>query len=153
MAEKLPPEISPSENFQTTLTRAEDFLREFESSSVPSSLTFEQQRASSTLASTLPEHRIEGNNEAAAVDQSQEGGNVLQESNRSSVPNTEAAMPPESSESSRSLHPSRSVREGETEVTEQFEPGVYVTLVVKPDGNKVFKQVRFRYYNFFVHKA
>lgn len=34
--------------------------------------------------------------------------------------------------------------EGGENLTEQFEPGVYVTLVQLPNGTKVFKRVRFR---------
>lgn len=34
---------------------------------------------------------------------------------------------------------------GEVQLVEQFEPGVYVTLIQHRDGTKVFKRVRFRY--------
>ncbi|OEL22807.1 putative E3 ubiquitin-protein ligase HERC1 [Dichanthelium oligosanthes] len=34
---------------------------------------------------------------------------------------------------------------GEVQLIEQFEPGVYVTLIQLKDGTKVFKRVRFRY--------
>jgi hypothetical protein len=34
---------------------------------------------------------------------------------------------------------------GEVQLIEQFEPGVYVTLMQLRDGTKVFKRVRFRY--------
>ena len=33
---------------------------------------------------------------------------------------------------------------GGKEVMEQFEPGVYMTVIVHPDGTKVFKRVKFR---------
>lgn len=35
---------------------------------------------------------------------------------------------------------------GEVQLIEQFEPGVYVTLIQLKDGTKVFKRVRFRYF-------
>ena len=35
---------------------------------------------------------------------------------------------------------------GEVQLIEQFEPGVYVTLIQLKDGTKVFKRVRFRYH-------
>lgn len=35
--------------------------------------------------------------------------------------------------------------EGQTEVTEQFEPGVYVTLIQLANGTRIYKGVRFRY--------
>lgn len=36
------------------------------------------------------------------------------------------------------------------EVIEQFEPGVYVTLVQLTNGTKIFKRVKFRYFNKFI---
>lgn len=154
MTEKLPLEIADSENMRTILTGAEDFLKENSecetSSSLPSNLEFEQQNstASSSDTSKLQEDIIEENSEVAGVDPSQDGENVLQESNISKchLSNAEAAVPPQTSENdSKPLDSSRPGREGETQVIEQFEPGVYVTLIVKPSGIKVFKRVRFRY--------
>lgn len=40
-------------------------------------------------------------------------------------------------------------REGQKEVIEQFEPGVYVTLLQLTNGTKIFKRVRFRYFTKF----
>ncbi|XP_061357758.1 PH, RCC1 and FYVE domains-containing protein 1-like isoform X1 [Gastrolobium bilobum] len=162
MTEKLPPEDLESENLRTMLTRAEDFLKEnseSETSSVPSNLESEQQNepntpASNSDSSKLQEHRIEEDNEAEGDNQSQDGGNVLQESNSSSLSSTEATVPPQSSENHpKSLDSSRSGREGETQVIEQFEPGVYVTLIVKHGGIKVFKRVRFSKRRFHEHQA
>lgn len=145
MAEQLPLEVSDGEKLKTILTHGENFLKEnstSETSFVPSNLEYSvQPNAPTTPASNngsckLQEHRIEENNEVAGP---------------SSSTTTEATVPPQSFENdSKSLIPSRSVREGESQVIEQFEPGVYVTLIVKPSGLKVFKRVRFRYYNYFL---
>ena len=157
MTEKLPSEISENENLRTVLTQAEDFLKEnsaSEASSLPSNLESEQQNAPNTLASDigsskLHEHNIEENNEAAAVDSSHDRENGLQESNGSFLSNSNTTIPPQSSENdSKSMESSRPRREGEMQVIEQFEPGVYVTLIVKPGDIKVFKRVRFRYYSY-----
>lgn len=45
-------------------------------------------------------------------------------------------------------YPSR--REEKKELIEQFEPGVYVTLIQLSNGTKIFKRVRFRYLVFFI---
>ncbi|XP_061364263.1 PH, RCC1 and FYVE domains-containing protein 1-like isoform X2 [Gastrolobium bilobum] len=72
--------------------------------------------------------------------------------NRSSVPST--GLPPPSSEnSSRTPDSYKPMREGEASVIEQFEPGVYVTLLVLPNGSKVFKRVRFSKRRFDEHQA
>lgn len=41
--------------------------------------------------------------------------------------------------------PSAAKTEERREVMEQFEPGVYVTLLLLPNGTKFFKRIRFRY--------
>ena len=116
-----------------------------------SKLEFEQQNAPDILAShsvpsKLHEHRLEENVDASQVDPLMQAiGNALQESKGKSISSNGAAVPPQSVEyGSRSLDSSRSGRQGETQVIEQFEPGVFVTLMLQPDGIKVFKRVRFR---------
>nr|KYP38655.1 putative E3 ubiquitin-protein ligase HERC2 [Cajanus cajan] len=129
MIEKLPSEILDNESWKTVLTRAEDFLKE--------NLEFESPLTSSSVDPL-----------------SQDGENVPQESNNSSLSNNETSMPSQNSENdSRSQESSRSSKEGETHVIEQFEPGVYVTLIVKPGGVKVFKRVRFSKRRFHEHQA
>lgn len=157
MSEQLPPEVLEGEKFRNMVTEAENFLQQnskSETSIIPSNLDSEQQSeaVSNKGSCKLNEQIIEENNNdsAAAVNSSQDIGNVIQESNPSSSSNTEAtAAAPQSSENDlRSSHPSGSGREGEAQIIEQFEPGVYVTLVVKPSGIRSFKRVRFRYYNY-----
>ncbi|XP_029125245.1 PH, RCC1 and FYVE domains-containing protein 1, partial [Cajanus cajan] len=163
MIEKLPSEILDNESWKTVLTRAEDFLKEnleFESPLTSSSMIPQQPNVPDTLdsnssSSKLEEQKIEENHETIGVDPlSQDGENVPQESNNSSLSNNETSMPSQNSENdSRSQESSRSSKEGETHVIEQFEPGVYVTLIVKPGGVKVFKRVRFSKRRFHEHQA
>lgn len=150
MIEKLPPDVLDSENWKIMLTRAEDFLKEKSEFETPSNVKSQQQHELNTpnsysSSSKLQEHGIEENNETVGVDpSSQDEGNV-QVSNSSSLSNNEASMP--SQNDSKSQDSSRPGKEGETEVIE-FEPGVHVTLIVKPGGVRFFKQVKFRCYSY-----
>lgn len=156
MVARLPPEVLDNENWTTMLTQAENFLKEsveIETPLVSSSMMSQQQNThddSNSISSKLQEHRIEENKEAVGVEPSlQDGENVFQENNCSPLSINEASMPSQNPENnSKSQDSSRSDKtdkEGETEVTEPFEPGVYVTLIVKPNGVKIFKRVKFRY--------
>ncbi|KAL1360046.1 PH, RCC1 and FYVE domains-containing protein 1-like [Arachis hypogaea] len=145
MAEKLPPEISETENLRIALTQAEDFLKENSTSetfSAPSISESTRQNAPDPATdigdSKMQEHNTEENHEAAVSDPSHDEGNVLQERNGSSVSDNRTAVKPQSSEET-----SRLARDGETQVIKQFEPGVYVTLIVRPNGVKIFRRVRF----------
>lgn len=159
VTDKLPPEISGSETLRTMQARAKDFIEEkieFESSSFPSSFESVQQRAPDIPASEsdspkLQQQRLEENAAAAEVNASRNVGNVLQESNRSFDSSTEVP-PPSSGNSSTSLDSYKPGKEGETSVIEQFERGVYVTVIVLPSGSKVFKRVRFRYRSYLLIK-
>lgn len=90
---------------------------------------------------------MEENDEASSgVVPSVDGGNVLQESN--SFGSANGVSPPSADISSRSADSYNTpANEGERETTviEQFERGVYLTLIVLPGGIKIFKRVRFRY--------
>lgn len=157
--DKLPPEISDNEILKTVHDKVEDFLREdtqSEASSLKLNLESDQQNPTSipTLDcdSCKPqEQKLEVNVEATVTDPSQDVGSAPQESSGSSTgSSTGVAVPSQSSEyGSGSLNPSRSRREAETETIEQFVPGVYVTLIVRPNGTKLFKRVRFRYKCYF----
>ncbi|KAL4299526.1 hypothetical protein AHAS_Ahas17G0109700 [Arachis hypogaea] len=145
MAEKLSPEISETENLRIALTQAEDFLKENSTSKTFSVLSISESTrqnapdpATDIGDSKMQEHNTEENHEAAASDPSHDEGNILQERNRSSVFDNRTAVQPQSSEET-----SRLARDGETQVIEQFEPGVYVTLIVRPNGIKIFRRVRF----------
>jgi len=152
MMEKLPPEALDNENWKTILTGAEDFLRVTSESEMLSN-TSQQQNYPNKLDSYDSSSKLQyENNETEGVESSsRDEGNVLQDSNNSYLSNNEASMSLQNS----LREPSRSMREGETQVIEQFEPGVYVTLTVKPNGVKAFKRVRFRYcrYLFFMQQV
>uniref|UniRef100_I1N357 FYVE-type domain-containing protein n=1 Tax=Glycine max TaxID=3847 RepID=I1N357_SOYBN len=156
MIEKLPPDVLDSENWKIMLTRAEDFLKEKSEFETPSNVKSQQQHELNTpnsysSSSKLQEHGIEENNETVGVDpSSQDEGNV-QVSNSSSLSNNEASMP--SQNDSKSQHSSRPGKEGEMQVMEQFEPGVHVTLIVKPGGVRIFKRVKFSKRRFHEHQA
>ncbi|ESW12141.1 hypothetical protein PHAVU_008G087700 [Phaseolus vulgaris] len=162
MMEKLPPEALEGENWKTILTAAEDFLRdnvESETPAMSSSANFEQQNVPHSLdsndnSSKLQEQKIEENAETEGDESSsRDEANVLQKTS-SSLSNNDASMSSQNSLNySKSQVSSRSIKEGETQVIEQFEPGVYVTLIVKPNGVKVFKRVRFSKRRFHEHQA
>ncbi|KAE9622284.1 putative chromatin regulator PHD family [Lupinus albus] len=147
ITQKLPPEILDNENMRTMVTKAEDFFKEnSEDEKTSSNIEHEQQNetktttSSTTDSSKLEEQRIEENNEediTRVVDPSiQDDGNALKESNNISS----------LSENSQSTE-NESKSFVEVQVIEKFEPGVYVTLIVKSGGIKVFNRVRFRYLN------
>ncbi|KAK7243074.1 hypothetical protein RIF29_37858 [Crotalaria pallida] len=159
MTEKLPPETSGCETMKMMQAQAKDFLEGklvFESSSPPSRYESVQQSAPDIHAAEsdsreLQEQRLEENDDAAAeVNPSINEGNVLQENNRSYESSTEVPLP---SSNSSSLEPYKSGKEGEISVIEQFERGVYITVMVLPSGSKVFKRVRFSKRRFDEHQA
>lgn len=60
---------------------------------------------------------------------------------------SETSLPASLESSPMEGRPSESsaIRDGsEKEITEQFEPGVYITYVYQNNGGKIFKRVRFR---------
>jgi hypothetical protein len=82
----------------------------------------------------------------ARVDQSEGGINVRQESNGSTISIVGEMLSPQNS-GNGSISPrdsSRDERLQETQVFEKFESGVYVLVVLRDDGIKIFKRVKFR---------
>lgn len=152
MIEKLPPEFPGSENLREIHAHAQYLLKEnveFESSSFRPSFESEQQNtpdipASGSDSSNLQKQRLEENEEVSEPLPSIDGENGVQESISSYISSTGVSLP-SLENSSRSPESYRPTREGETSIIEQFEHGVYVTLIVIPGGGKVFKRVRFRY--------
>ncbi|KOM57902.1 hypothetical protein LR48_Vigan11g093500 [Vigna angularis] len=91
--------------------------------------------SSSDISELLDDHRLD-NAEVAGVDESQEQDHVFHEC-------IGAQMNLENSEDgSRSSPPGN---QGEVQVIEKFAHGVYVILMLQPDGTKIFKRVKFRY--------
>ncbi|KAL6970574.1 hypothetical protein U1Q18_030270 [Sarracenia purpurea var. burkii] len=150
MIEKLPPEMPNSENFKHMQAQLEAFLSKNLSdshSSLPSESAYDEQYRSDTT-SLVDEpisrqfHNMEDHLDAARVrDSSQNGERTPQESNQLSDIRETVHL---QSNESGSRSPKSPNGEGQREVTEQFEPGVYVTLVLLQNGTKMFKRVRFR---------
>jgi len=154
--ETLQSEIPDNETLRTMHAQAEEFLNEekhLELSSSPLSLESEPQSApdvpvSDSNSSKLQERRKEGNDDASGVVPSPKGENTFEETSNSST-SSPVVTPPSSRKVSRLRDSGLHVTEGERPVIEQFESGVYVTLVVLPSGYKVFKRIRFRYNSYF----
>lgn len=147
----MPPENPGCETLKEIHAQAQCILKdnvEFESPFQPS-FESEQQSVPDISKSDCEFsnlQRIKGNGEVSEAVPSVDGGNVQHESNSSYLSST-GVSPPCSENSSRSADSHRTVQEGETSVIEQFEHGVYITVIVLSDGSKVFKRVRFRYEN------
>ncbi|KAH7856876.1 hypothetical protein Vadar_006502 [Vaccinium darrowii] len=146
IAGKFPPEMPMSDTLEDINAQFETFFlstnRDAVSesrSSLPVDLAFDQRHESAYRQY----RRTEDNLDVTGVsDVSQNGEGTPRHSNRSS--NIREALHLESNESAAgSLKSPKS--EGQREVIEQFEPGVYVTLIQLHNGTKIFKRVRFRY--------
>ena len=122
MKDKLPPEVSESEAFESINSQAEAYLNKNEVSekSILTTSILDQQETSPS-----------GNTQDQKVDEQVSSNSSISETSNSSKP-----VPTESSSSSS--------RTGGKESKEQYEPGVYVTFVVDMNGNKIFRRVRFR---------
>lgn len=139
MKDKLPPEISDGENFKSMYAQAEAFLNMVETSKASSLPTSHEKpnnltalNNGSTPSLDDSSKRIEDNLDGSGrKDLTQENVNSLLESKKTSENGSRSPL---------------SSTEGEKQVIEQFEPGVYATLVVLSNGTKIFKRVRFRYF-------
>ncbi|KAH0868077.1 LOW QUALITY PROTEIN: hypothetical protein HID58_075099 [Brassica napus] len=131
LKEKLPPEVSESEAFESINSQAEVYLNanEVTETSLLTTSILDQQETSPT-----------GNTQDQKIDE-QVSSKSISETSNSSKP-----VPTESSSSSSS-------RTGGKESKEQFEPGVYVTFAVDMNGNKIFRRVRFSKKRFDEHQA
>lgn len=119
--EKLPSEVSESEALKAMNTQAEAFLNTHGTTeaSVESSNDQREEYSVDTTASVA--------------------------SNYSG--SSREASPQQSSENESRSSEASAVRGGvEKEITEQFEPGVYITYVNHRNGGKIFRRVRFRYF-------
>ncbi|KAE9618205.1 putative chromatin regulator PHD family [Lupinus albus] len=155
ISEKLAPENSDSENMRSMLTKAEEFLKENETNTSISSSDspkVEEQNERNTSISSSDSPKVEEQNERntsisssnspkVEEERIEEKNKVVDEENALKESNNRLSDAKESSESTS--NDSKSMEE--VQVIEQFEPGVYVTLIVKAGGIKVFKRVRFRF--------
>lgn len=146
----MPPEIFESENFKSLQAKAESFLitsateeSDSNSSSPQNNVSSEQRRHSKTAS--ISEFRMDNQLDDAGTNDTE---GAAHEGYGSSVSNTRnGGVQPGTDSGSKSKAASA---DGRKEVIEQFEPGVYVTLIQLGNGAKVFKRVKFRYSNLLI---
>ncbi|XP_073118744.1 PH, RCC1 and FYVE domains-containing protein 1-like [Henckelia pumila] len=136
--ELLPPEISESESFNIVRAQVGVWLDRVgneasEDNSTPDKIALAHE------SSSKEDHGLE--DPEGVRDLSQNRIVSLHETGESSTSN--ARIGNESSVESGSGTPQAARIEGTTEVIEQFEPGVYVTLYQLANGTKIYKRVRF----------
>lgn len=120
LKDKLPPEVSESEAFESINSQAEAYLNASEASKTSLLTTLGQdQQETYSSTNTIQDQRTE--------EQVSSNASIAETSNSSRPPSTEAS----------------SSRTSGKESKEQFEPGVYVTYEVDMNGNKIFRRVRF----------
>ncbi|CAJ1967123.1 unnamed protein product [Sphenostylis stenocarpa] len=138
VTETLPPD---NETLRTMHAQAEEFLREEKHFEPSSSTPRVKSPASDNNSSKLQERRMKGNDDASGVVSPMDGENI--EEIRNSTVTSPAMTPTISRKVTRLSDNSIQMTEGERSIIEQFEPGVFVTLVELPCGYKVFKRIRF----------
>ncbi|KAL2486745.1 Regulator of chromosome condensation (RCC1) family with FYVE zinc finger domain [Abeliophyllum distichum] len=149
--EKLPPELTESESFIVMHAQFESFLDIFGtpasevSSTLPPELTHEQHSQPNKIA-LAGESNYNGHSgtdirvgNAPVQDMSQNIDGIPPQSNGSSLTGTNVVHRLSSEGGSETP---KAVR-GQKEIIEQFEPGVYVTLIQLANDTKIFKRVRF----------
>lgn len=124
--ETLPPEISEGETFKIVQAQVESLLH------ISGSLASE----GSSLKPPEPTRELK-TREHLILPHNIDEASI--ENNGSSVRNTQSRL-----EGGPGM-PEVSSAKAQREVIEQFEPGVYVTLIQLPNGTKFFKRIRFRY--------
>ena len=152
ITEKLPLDDSDKEILKSLHAQAEDFLDTSNATSELSSLVHtgserDQQHTTTQAKKThksqdqRPEDQV-----IPARDLSHESGNLPLDSDRRSSGSSsrEDEPQPSSEDGSKSQEHSATKNEKGKEVIEQFEPGVYVTLILLQNGTKVFRRVKFR---------
>ncbi|CAK9187802.1 unnamed protein product [Ilex paraguariensis] len=149
IAEKLPPEISESDTFKAIHARVETFLTtnvtqisEDHSSLLPELVRGQQ---------NVPHKACSVNKFADRMEDHVDTLGTPPNSNGSSVSGSREAAPQHTENDSTSPKVANSERQ--KEVIEQFEPGVYVTLIQLEDGTKIFKRVKFSKRRFAAQQA
>ncbi|KAK4340645.1 hypothetical protein RND71_039146 [Anisodus tanguticus] len=125
MTQELPPDISEGPAIKSIHAQVESFLNTFgnqvseDNSSLPPDTSYSQQK---------PTHR--NNLSSESVNHWDAADNVdgtVRENHGQSAPESVSGSP-------------KASREGQKEVIEQFEPGVYVTLLQLTNGTKIFRR-------------
>ncbi|RXH78343.1 hypothetical protein DVH24_001861, partial [Malus domestica] len=144
--DKIPPEISDSDTFKALRTQAEDFMNT--NIGRPSS-DLDQHYATDRTSLVVESSRMEDNKAKDSAEAEQQNSSENHsKSPESSTLRTEDNRSEDFADAgpqNRSRSPESSMsRTGQKEVIEQFEPGVYVTLLQLKNGIWVFKRVKFR---------
>ncbi|MFS7926186.1 putative brevis radix (BRX) domain-containing protein [Helianthus anomalus] len=128
LTEKLPPKISNNETFKDLIDKAKYYINTH-GSDTP--LQSDQPEENSSELTRKKYHKIKGNedDEINKSTQDVDGAQGMSQNDENA-----GVAPQENTESSSN---------NAKEVIEQFEPGVYVTVLLHPDGTKIFKRVRF----------
>ncbi|GAB4850889.1 hypothetical protein Ancab_030190 [Ancistrocladus abbreviatus] len=152
VVEKIPPDVFDSESLRAMQNQAETFLEASETEtsesqpSMPGDLESDQQnhenRGSIVIEATCMKDQKTA--DAAGVrDLSQNGESIVLDSNQPPASDSRESAPLQVTENgTRSPHSTKN-RDRASDVIEQFEPGVYVTVIQLRDGAKIFKRVRF----------
>lgn len=126
--ETLPPEVSESESFKIMQAQVETLLN------ITGALASEG-RSQNHTDYTISASDLNSKEHFVAASIESNASNVkVNQSRAEGIPST-----PETA------------RAKAKEVMEQFEPGVYVTLLQLPNGTKVFKRIKFRYSFFLLY--
>lgn len=139
ITDKLPPEVSESESFTNMHAQIESLLETIgtqasqDISAIHSELTNEEQNHSDKTSISTEVQDMSQNVDGTPTEMNGASVSYAQGTTQSSTENGSAA-------------PEVAKAEGHKEIIEQFEPGVYVTLIQLGNGTKIFKRVRFRYF-------
>ncbi|KAL6522756.1 hypothetical protein OROHE_016603 [Orobanche hederae] len=154
ITDKLPPELSESEYFKSMQAQVEYFLdklgaQAFEGNSIfPTEVSHDNQQIHQSDTTIVANHNEDHRIEDHVHDTSRNADGNPHDTSEASVSNVHGT-----SMENGSGTPRAASAEGQREVIEQFEPGVYVTVVQLANGNKLFKRVRFSKRRFDEHQA
>ncbi|KAM0963278.1 hypothetical protein ACFX2J_022183 [Malus domestica] len=147
--DKIPPEIFDSDTFKALRTQAKDFMNmNIGSSSSELGQHYAADRTSLVVESSrMDDNRADDSAEAEPQNSSEnrsrspESSTLRTEDNRAE--DFAEAEPQNSSENRLRSPESSTSHRGQKEVIEQFEPGVYVTLLQQQNGTRIFRRVKF----------
>ncbi|KAL9303701.1 hypothetical protein ACSQ67_020964 [Phaseolus vulgaris] len=129
------------------VNHCEDRGNSLRESDEPTKSEIEHQNAPRSISSASDvsemsdDNRVEENVKVAGVDESQEQEHVFQNCIGSYASTIGKTMPSENS--NKGSRSSRHGKQGEVQVIEKFDRGVYVILMLQSDGTKKFKRVKF----------
>lgn len=145
ITKKLPPQISENESFKSLHAQITSLLEtiRMQASEDNSALPGYQNHFDKTTFNSLSNYKEDHLNTGFQDTSQQHARRNSTDTNGSSVSYAKATNQSSSENGSMNMEAAR--MEGQKEVIEQFEPGVYVTCIQLPNGTKIFKRVKFRY--------